>query len=352
MANFEAPFGSRCRNGKLLSEGFIQSHCAQPSAESVWRGRGEYYNFCTSGVKTKARWLDQACEEQDSAALYPHSGQFYSICPDQLKVHAQWYQNYCRTLPDKDKYTDSGAFAKPCLKEHKLREETLEELTRIARMQNPLAVVWPPDGAMNIKPTFYSEDPHPTPDKVVTGYPVSIQFNPALVDTAVINQFSLERKTLDSLGDPSWELVTDLRPINANNDIHNLFTDLQFAWFAESRLQWNSEYRATISAQLDGVQHLFSATFTTQHLEGRIAQVGLDTEKISIEQEHFYLYQLPSALEPEPFKDIQFSARKFVNIQVDVIDPSTIEVWLSRTACLPVKLLFSSGRKLQISPCF
>ncbi|MFT5274495.1 MAG: hypothetical protein ACI9J2_001021 [Saprospiraceae bacterium] len=351
-AVYHAPFKTRCRNGLLLSQSYIRSVCDEQPNGSVWDKCSGYYTYCKSGAKIQASWLDEQCENANLEVIYPTNGQYYSICDGAHKMFATWYDNYCTNLPDDAKFRDSGVFVKPCLAPHKLRDETFAALTQQARLRNPLAVIWPPDDATSVKPAFFQEDPHPTPDKDVTGYPISVQFNPTLVDKAVINFFTLEKLVSNDSEQPLWEAVTQIRAINANSDINELFNSHQFAWFPEERLDWNSRYRYVISAQLDGNPHELRANFSTQSLQAKLVELELDTESVRIKQDHFILYQKPTLLEPQPFKNVRFAKRGFTKLSVELIDPSTLEVWLSRTACLPVELLFSSGRHLTIQPCF
>ncbi len=351
-AKYQPPYHQRCRNGQLLNESFVETTCNYPTQESRWNGSGSYYSFCQSGEKIKAAWLDRQCEDDTSNAQYLHSGRYYTICDEGAKVHAEWYQQYCESLSTEDLYTDSGTYVQLCNEDHKLRTEYVENLTKSAHLKNPEGVIWPVDQAINVQPAFFNEDPHPTPDKVVTGYPISIQFNPSQVQQAVINQFIFERQVRDSYGGLAWEVIPDIRAINAYNDVNQQFTPHQFAWFPEQRLDWNSRYRYTISVQLDGRHVDYSAQFSTTELSAPIVELELDTEEVVITQTDFYLFQRSTQLEPEPFKDIRFSTRKFVDMEVELIDPSTLKVSLSRTACLPAKILFASGRELTISPCF
>jgi len=62
------------------------------------------------------------------------------------------------------------------------------------KLQNPDFVIWPVDGMDNIPPAFYKELPDPMPECSVSGYPISISFNPSKSKAIMIDSFKLYDK--------------------------------------------------------------------------------------------------------------------------------------------------------------
>ncbi len=123
--------------------------------------------------------------------------------------------------------------------------------------ENPTLVVWPPEHGTDIPPAFFEESPDPLPDYSVSGYPVSVLFNPHEVDSAGLSRLQLFR-------DADNHPIDNVREMNTATDPNGRFDGLQYALFPLQRLDWNSRYRVEVDYTQDGVNYSKQWTFTTR----------------------------------------------------------------------------------------
>jgi uncharacterized protein YkwD len=137
----------------------------------------------------------------------------------------------------------------------------------------PPWVAWPPPGATDIPPAFFEETPDPLPDYSVSGYPVSLQFNPTDVADVTVNDLRLRRD-----GEP----VAFITAMDAGNDPHEVLSEHQFAWFPEKRLAWGADYEVTAEVVTDGEQQTLRWSFATRDLPGEVHTVAADNATVSV----------------------------------------------------------------------
>ena len=335
-ARYMPPYPYRCPDGSLLREEVMQAVCANPPAGAELKGAGRYYDMCDNGLKLSAKWLNRVCGNSQSAAHYPYSGASYSICPEEVPVYAEWYENMCDTLPDSEREQGSGTYYDFCSNGFEIKSEFYDGLEQEALQALPEAVLWPADDAVSIQPVFYNEDPHPTPDLLMTGYPVSIQFNPRQVQDVSIMGFTLERKQDTESG--KWEAVEGVRQIDHLTDINGEFTPYQFAWFPLQRLKWSSEYRYRVDALVDGGFKRYSARFRTTDLPVPLYEVDAESNTVRVQENHFIIYREPDSYDMEPFRSVDLNYRGRPYIDVNVIDTNTVEVQAGGSGCAPIVL--------------
>jgi len=100
---------------------------------------------------------------------------------------------------------------------------------------NPNIVLWPADGDNDVPPAFFEERPDPLPDYSVSGYPISIQFNPLNFTEAVnVTEFKLYRDNRE---------IQKTRLLSESTDPNDRFSALQYALFPLERLEWDTAYR-------------------------------------------------------------------------------------------------------------
>jgi uncharacterized protein YkwD len=107
----------------------------------------------------------------------------------------------------------------------------------------PQGIIWPPHNATQVPPVFFDEDPDPLPNQNVSGYPVSVQFNPK--DAAPQN-LSLELFVLGG------KRVEPTLLMHKANDPHQRFSEREFALFPIERLQWGTNYEAVLKYTQNG----------------------------------------------------------------------------------------------------
>ena len=107
------------------------------------------------------------------------------------------------------------------------------------RGQNPIIVNWPVQGDDDVPPAFFEESPDPLPDLSVSGYPISLQFNPLSFSAVTINSFRI-------FADASGEEITNTRLLDQQTDPNGQFSGLQFALYPLERLDWHAVYRVEV----------------------------------------------------------------------------------------------------------
>jgi len=343
------PFPSRCANGALLERSFMKKVCEQPPEGAILKGAGRYYDACGNGLKISARWFEQACSSNHPDVVYQHSGSSYEICSPAVSVHADWYQQFCAAIPDENLETDSGAYYSLCSNGFRVKSEYLDSLNVATLKNRPDAVLWPADGVSNIQPVFYDEEPHPTPDLPMTGYPISIEFNPQRVDSVSIMGFELE--LADASTSSGWRLVPEIRLIDKLTDVNGQLSSHQFAWFPLRRLEWGAQYRYHVDVLVDGAFRRFSAEFETTALPVPVYKVGGDVNRVSVAENHFVLYREPDAYDTSPFKDVGLRYRDRPFVDIEVVDTNTIEVNAGGSSCAPVLLSTRLNEEIYIEFC-
>ena len=122
----------------------------------------------------------------------------------------------------------------------------------------PDYVLWPPVKDDSVPPAFFEESPDPLPDYSVSGYPVSISFNPYRYKDKVIKLESFE------LLENGEKVLTDVRILDKDKDPNHRLTEFQFVLFPLKRLKWNTRYLAVADISIDGKGMSFAWEFKTR----------------------------------------------------------------------------------------
>ena len=247
-ALYEEAFSLSCPNGRLLKASYMDAICSNPPADILFSGAGSYFEICRPRIRVKTNWLNDLCSANNSRALHSGENRFYKICEDNTRVYASWFQSFCDSATPNDQSLESAYYLELCNSDFKVSSPFSKHLDARQYNKNPEFVVWPPVNAKDVTPVFYDETPDPLPDLDVSGYPLSLQFNPGKVKAAKVSAFTLEKKNKNG----SWMRIKAVRELNHKSDPEKSFTKLQFAWFPLQRLDWNSTYRASVSVDIDG----------------------------------------------------------------------------------------------------
>lgn len=348
QAEYQPPFAVRCPNDQLLQRDFMQSVCENPPPQSLLTGSGSYYTLCKPPRKINVHWLKQVCDSEDERIRYPGTGAYYEICDDGIKVHANWLESACSTLPAWAIYNDSGYYQKPCRDNHKIRKEFLDAADRLRFAENPRYVVWPPADARDAPVAFYDETPNPVPDIDVSGYPLSLQFNPGQIKEVEINTIALYR--LDTDGKISKRIK--VRQLDAGSDPHEKLTRLQFAWFPLQALDWGTRYEMTVNMKVDGEAETLRWQFHTEALPLPAILLEPGQSSAHIEADTWTtLYLPPSKRLSRPFTKISARWFKPAEVRFETLTPNLIRVLIRNNFCIPVSLSLSNGETLSLKTC-
>ena len=348
-ARYSAPYASRCPSGNLLNSEFMQRVCLAPPEGAVLDGPGRYYKEGGNKLRISAEWFEQVCQSSSLAVIYQHTGKSYQICSPPVSVHADWYQNFCATLSENRLDKGAGTYYSICTNGFKINSEYFDYLKADALISLPDAILWPADGTSNIQPVFYDEDPNPTPDLPMTGYPISIQFNQQAVDSVAIMGFTLEMKV--DAETSGWKKLSQIRTIDHLTDINEQFSTHQFAWFPLQRLKWGAHYRYRVDALVDGIFRQYKAQFATTELAVPMYEISGEINDVTVAENHFILYREPDAYDDSPFRSIELNYRNRPFVDVQVIDTNTVELSVGGSGCTPVLLSTRLEEVIHIKFC-
>ena len=216
--------------------------------------------------------------------------------------------------------------------------------------KNPELVVWPPAGSVDIPPAFFGESPNPLKDYYpngykVSGYPVSLQFNPAYVNTVNIKSINLYR-------DDTGEIISDTLKMSSNTntlqngvtDPNQEFTDLEFALFPLQRLDWNTKYRVDIEYAIDGGSLVTKQwTFTTRKLLQNIITLPSGTDTFSIPANTKTAVYIPPLDYNDTIASYAYKNPQNVVVNSSFIDSDTLLISVSGNPGQQVTMQFTSN---------
>jgi uncharacterized protein YkwD len=255
--------------------GFLDFRIDQIGVGAVTSGLASYvFNMGNSG-------LESACNGPDFSGF----GSFYlSVCEPNIRVETGVY-NAALTAP---------------------------------MAANPALVVWPPDGAADVPPAFFTETPDPLPDYEVSGNPLSVQFNEHFVTTAAVQSFRLFRQA-DGLE------VSATRRMDEGSDPNGQLTAHQFVLFPLDRLAWNTEYRAELHYTRDGIPGSLSWRFRTRDPGVPTYTVTSGDSLRVTAGSPFVAYIPPTALYPS-LGGVQWTTPPGVSVDVNFEDSNTLRI--------------------------
>lgn len=344
-ASFVGSHPVSCPNGVRLDAAFMARVCDDPPPAARFEGYGRYYAACENGTRLDAAWFDALCEQQPAGATYHDSGSYYTICDESRRVRAEWFEDYCAHLPANARYAGSGRFRRPCADGVDVRVEYLDTLDAQRRAGLPEVVVWPP-ADHEVEPAFFVEDPDPLPDLAVSGYPVSIQFNPARAADVRVTAFRLFR----GAGDPPVE-VERTRLFDRANDPNGVMGTHEFALFPLDRLAWNGRYRARVEALVDGEARVFEWAFTTAGDGLPVLTADTARARFVIRSgEDYLLYLPPRADQPYTVLSSRTEHQHGNRVSLAVVDPNTLRVRVDARQCERIRIRFDEGRLVELVP--
>jgi hypothetical protein len=338
------PWPEACPNGVRLRRDYMQAFCADPPAEALHSGFGEYYMLCDRRVRVSAAWMRNFCANPPPEAEYRASGRHYTMCEPQQKISAEWLEQRCRNAPEEALYTDSGVYYEICSNPFRLRANYLATLDRRQQLLQPDILVWPPDGATGISPVFYEESPDPLPDLSVSGYPLSVQVNPAVEGTVALESFMLYRQAGGKL-----HPVSRTRLLDSNSDPNKRLTQRQFVLFPLERLDWNSSYRAEVVMRIGQERVTRRWDFTTRATPAPLIRIGELTEKLSLPvNQDVVIYYPPTRDEPYTLEALVSYHGTGIELDFEGLDYNTARVRFNAAQCEMVEWRFADGKRVDI----
>ncbi|SFV71088.1 putative periplasmic protein [hydrothermal vent metagenome] len=202
--------------------------------------------------------------------------------------------------------------------EHRSSKKNFDKAKTYRQKTNPKIILYPYENQEEVPPAFYVETPDPLPDYDVSGFPVSISFNPYYFDKVELLYFRLY--------DAEDREIENVRIMDKDNDPHARFSDKEFALFPLERLDYESHYTAEVSYKHKGQAHTLSWQFTTKIPKEKLLVIQEKKAKIHIElNESVLLYFKP--LHPhDVLESIYFPA----DISLERLDNNTFKLTMNK----------------------
>ncbi len=217
-----------------------------------------------------------------------------------------------------------------------------EEVQKTAQGNNPSIVLWPANGDTDVPPVFFEESPDPLPDYSVSGYPVSIQFNPLAFSEVEVSEFKLYRE-------PDNSEIQLTRLLTQNTDPNGKFSGLEYALFPLERLEWETAYRVeakyTSSSGADTLIWHFQTRgvgmplYTSQG-NGEVLSIPSDTSA-------FAVYVPPNSAYSR-IGQISYNYQSGMMVEADFIDGNTLQINLTGNVGQQATFTFSGGRSFAV----
>lgn len=205
----------------------------------------------------------------------------------------------------------------------------------------PEVTVWPPNGGTEIPAAFYNEAPDPMPNYRLTGYPISIQFNPAITPTATLKFFRVFEQEKNK--------QVQAKIITKYTDLNRKLTAHQFALFPLERLKWGMGYRIEAEFETDMGRKRVSSVFYTKKFRSLILEVRKNKNTLFVEKRRkkLILY-FPPEEEFQYIEHFSWDAPAHLQLNLKWFDNNTLEIRFAGKCNDTVNLTLNSHRQHQL----
>jgi PKD domain/Cysteine-rich secretory protein family len=241
--------------------------------------------------------------------------------------------------------TFSGAgkyYYSVCQPDIKIEATRFESALAVTQGNNPVIVKWPTNDDNDVPPAFYEESPDPLPDYSVSGYPISVQFNPLSFTSVTMNSFRLFNAT-----DNSEILPTRL--LDKTTDPNHKFSELEFALFPLERLAWNTTYRVEVDYTSNTGSDKLVWQFKTRDVgvplyriqaQGDVLQIPSNVPSIAV--------YVPPTISYPSMGGLSYDYTSGMNLQVESIDDNTVKLNVSGSVGQQAVFTIFDGRTFTV----
>ena len=179
-----------------------------------------------------------------------------------------------RNLCQEESFSGVGKYVyKVCAdRKHRIRAEAFARALHFWQRENPRLILYPYDGQEGVSPVFYEESPDPLPESEVSGFPISVIFNPAFFEQVSAVSLTLYK---------GQERVPAYF-MDKENDPHGRFSTHQFALFPSERLAYNTRYRAVLQYRYKDEMQQHTWHFSTTQIEEPLYTITQPEQTIHI----------------------------------------------------------------------
>ena len=263
----------------------------------------------------------------------------------------------CASPPREALFKPPGSYMEVCAKKTRFALEYMEELMATVPKRNPRVVLWPPHRSEGATPVFYEESPDPLPDYHVSGNPLSIQFNPALVKQARLRSFRLfrqggrEKQGLAGGGRVASRNLVEVkrtRLFTAKSDPHKKITPLEFVLFPLERMEWDQVYAAVARLEVDGKSEEIAWHFRTEAPGAPMYRIAGKGEVLPVQKGRPYaIYIKPTRSRPT-LVPYQYSYAGKTAPKVTIRDRNTLLLTYVAPPCSEAVFSIPGGGKFTV----
>ena len=219
--------------------------------------------------------------------------------------------------------------------EHMVPQNIFKEKEDEIRRKNNSIILYPYDGQKDIWPAFYNESPDPLPQYKVSGFPISVQFNPVKVRKVQLKSFKMY--------DESGKEIKKVKVLHKNNDQNNILTDLEFALMPLARLEFDTTYSVVFEAKVDGSMVKKEWSFRTKAFKNLLYRVNQNKTTLKVKSgSTIILYMVPNTRH-----DILHGYTAKGNVKATFLDQNTLEVTLpEKDASGELFIMFDKYKKV------
>lgn len=157
----------------------------------------------------------------------------------------------------------NGSYYQPCAdKSKKVPEQAFDAVNQLLLSKLQPVIIYPAASQTHVKTVFYEETPDPLPDRSISGYPISVQFNKYLVKDIKFESFKLYKNCKTE--------VVKTRLLNKASDPNRVFTAHEFALFPLDRLEFGTLYCVKFKFIQNNRPRVLSWSFETENLDNLI----------------------------------------------------------------------------------
>ncbi|UPT78379.1 CAP domain-containing protein [Sulfurovum sp. XGS-02] len=202
-----------------------------------------------------------------------------------------------------------------CKQSTKMVPQSLFEAAKDkVRSKNREIILYPYAEQTDIWPAFYNESPDPLPGYKVSGFPISVQFNPANYSHVRLKDFRLY--------DANGKEIKETKILQHNSDPNHILSELEFVLMPLKRLEFNTRYSAVFEGVADGTKVKKQWRFRTAKPEEKIYRVSENRTTLAVKAgSTALLYMVPVSR-----KDILHSYRSRGGIKASFMDQNTLRV--------------------------
>ncbi len=266
---------------------------SDPSAHSVY-----VYNMGNSG-------LNALCE---GSAFSGFGRYYYNVCEPDININATDFEN----------------------------------AQVMVQGNNPNIVLWPADGGSDVPPAFFEESPDPLPDYSVSGYPISIQFNPLTFTDVEVTEFKLYRESDNSEVQPT-------RLLTESTDPNGKLSALEYALFPLERLEWETAYRVQATYTSSSGADTLRWDFKTRGVGVPLYTVQGNGEVISISPNTSALaVYVPPTARFSNISQVNYRYNSGMTVDTEFVDGNTLRINLTGNVGQRATFSFSGGRSFVV----